>query len=579
MLTRTQRIQTGMTAVAASLLIALLCVEASNVPRVQLAAGTLSFDASAAMRNTAQIANGYPNRVTGTAASRSAAAYVAARFRALGYHVERERFGLWYGGNRVEGENVVATLPHAPPQAPYVAVTAHYDSPKTSPYAAEDDASGVGTLLELARIVRGRIARPIFAATDAEEIGMLGARRLAGFLRTQGRGAAISIDYVNAGAARGLEITASGQFRGYTPLWLRELATAAQRQQSAVVGYPSGLIEWLDRAVGRSFQDQGPLLSAGIPAVNLATIPADKNAAMSRYHTPRDRYANFTPDAFAMLGRSAERLMLTLARRPAASGFDGFLLAPGRFITLAALWWMQILALAPLVAALILAFTNVRAERAIRALGQLVLMALPPAAAYALVAPPARSNLVLPRYELYPPPPKDPLLFHPPVLLLVSIFAVFVAGYALVRKRVRPLDKPALFIWTIALLLAAFAIQPFGAWVYLGVFGYGALFILERPGRAALAANLLLLTLSALPFAGILWYYAAEMRLGPFVLWYLVLQAAYGTWPFATVALAMMAGVLWVQFVRLALTKADAWIPSTLPKPRPAAPMSGSAAS
>lgn len=556
---------------------ATLSTTTHEVPPVRLDARMLAFDPARAMAYTRRLSTMYPGRVTGTQASRRAARYIETQFRALGYAVHRQRFALWYRGQRVMGENVVATLPNAT-TGPYVAVLSHYDSPVTAPNSAEDDASGVGTMLELARSTRTRIARPIFVAADAEEVGMLGAAHLVRYLHTQGTGSALSIDYINAGEVRGLQTYASGQFSGYSPLRLREIARAAQAQQTAFVQYPHGLSEWIDRAVDRSFQDQGPLLHAGIPAIDVCTIPLDRSAAMTRYHTTADVYANFLPSAFAITGRSVERTMLTLDKQY-PSGVDGFLLTSSRYVPLDAMWLVQFAGLVPLLLVMLVVSWNM-GVRVLSNMAHLAALAAPAVAAYALVAQLAQHNIMLPRFELYPAPPKDPSLYHPSVSIVLALACVLASGYAIVsRWRTPVFDKATLFAGTIAVLLAAFAIQPYGMWLYLSIFGYAALLFVERSGRVPLAINLTLCALAALPFAAVLWFYANDMWLGPYVLWYLVLQAAYGTWSFRIAGIVICAAVLWVQYVRLALANAPAWTPSTLPKPRPAAPMSGSAAS
>lgn len=614
MLSQTQWVRIGVIAAAALfIIIAIAATNVRDVPRARLAQGALQFQAANALRYTEALSTRYTNRVTGSASSRRAAAYIAQQLQALGYSVAFQHFSLWYGGKRVTGENVIAARTNERPYEPYVAVLAHYDSAQTSPYAAEDDASGVGTMLELARTMRNRVARPVFVATDAEEIGMVGARYLAPYLRSLGEGGAVSIDYVAAGPVRGLEITASGQFGGYTPLWLREIGRAAEAQQAGIVRYPSGFTEWIDRAVDRSFQDQGPLLQAGIAAINLSTIPADRAAAMARYHTPEDVYANFSAGAFAMIGRSAERILLTMDQGRYDKYVDGFLVSPSQYIEAAPLSAIQFIAIVPLLTAMILVSWNlgVRPPEKVSDWGWLWIagifdalalvagmvliaellmipvfltigaikhkfrfaaLALPALAAYVLVWQLARHNILLARFELYPAPPKDPSLYQPPALLLLAMLAVLVAGYAIAARKTPLFDKSTLFAWTMVIVLAAFAISPYGMWLYLGVFAYCALLFSERPGRMALGLNLALCALALLPLAGILWFYAREMWLGLYVLWYLVLQAAYGVWSYWIVGTAIVAAVLWMQFVRLALANQPACSPSTLPKRRREAP-------
>lgn len=605
MLTLAQRnLVAGVAVVCACLMAALVAAGLRPLPQPALSPEQLRFDALSAMGYTKALSEQYPNRVSGSLSSRRAAAFIKRRFEALGYRVTIQRFLFWAYGSPLEGENVIATT--ASQAKPYVAVLAHYDSPRTTYQAAEDDASGVGTMLELARTLRTRRVHAIFIATDGEELGMIGARHIAQWLRTQGTGDAISIDYINAGASSGVQVTAAGQFGGYAPVALRQLARAAAEQQSATVLVPYGIGEWIDRAVERSFQDQGPLLEAGIPAVDLLSIPADLAAARDRYHTPRDAYAGFRPAVFATIGRTVERTVLTLAHEPPMPAGDGFTISTARYLSYDVLWIVLFLPLVPLMIAVmcvgtnigvkpVLARTNAAMDGILTLLGpvaivivfllttiaavavvltplilflivplitaavltrykaRLLALTAPAFAAYILVREFALHN-VIPRFELYPPPPKDPLLYHPPALAIAAIAAVLIAGYALASARPMPLlDKGTLLSWTTAVALAAFAIDPFALWLYLGLFILAALLFIEHNDARAVIINGALLAVSVAPFLAVVWYFAREIFVGGYVWWYLVLQCAYGTWSFWIAGSAIFAAVLWVQYARLAI--------------------------
>jgi hypothetical protein len=74
-------------------------------------------------------------------------------------------------------ENIVGVLPGRDPNAPAIALMAHYDSVPGSPGAA-DDIMGVATALETVRAIkaRGAPARDVMVViTDGEEAGLLGA--------------------------------------------------------------------------------------------------------------------------------------------------------------------------------------------------------------------------------------------------------------------------------------------------------------------------------------------------------------------------------------------------------------------
>ncbi|HET6652175.1 MAG TPA: M28 family peptidase [Nocardioides sp.] len=107
---------------------------------------------------------------------RRAADWVAARFRRLGYDVQRQTFpvpagdswGVPVGAGR--SANVVATPPGFDASRPHRLVGAHLDTVAVAP-GAEDNASGVAVVLELARLARSEEpALPtVFVAFGAEE--------------------------------------------------------------------------------------------------------------------------------------------------------------------------------------------------------------------------------------------------------------------------------------------------------------------------------------------------------------------------------------------------------------------------
>ena len=107
--------------------------------------------------------------------------------RALGFAppalAVQSRTQCWRRGRCDLIANVLAGLPGRvgpPGEAPTVLIAAHYDSASTGP-GASDDLSGVAALLETARALRAGAAphNPVlFAFTDAEEAGLLGAKLL-----------------------------------------------------------------------------------------------------------------------------------------------------------------------------------------------------------------------------------------------------------------------------------------------------------------------------------------------------------------------------------------------------------------
>lgn len=141
-----------------------------------------------------RLASAPRNRLHAPDAMRAAEASVRARLEDAGWSVRRQDYRFDHAAgwldhdfdaadrsvvyDAVEGANLVATV--AESRAPSLVVTAHLDTVRDSP-GADDNASGVAVLLELARILDpDRLAiRPVLVVTDHEETGFFGARAFA----------------------------------------------------------------------------------------------------------------------------------------------------------------------------------------------------------------------------------------------------------------------------------------------------------------------------------------------------------------------------------------------------------------
>ena len=102
-------------------------------------------------------------------------AWLEERLGELGLEPEREVFGLLPGADEAGRTNLVLRFPAPRPDAPWVVLSAHYDTVPESP-GADDDASGVATLLELARALAARpladqVRHVELVFFDAEEAG------------------------------------------------------------------------------------------------------------------------------------------------------------------------------------------------------------------------------------------------------------------------------------------------------------------------------------------------------------------------------------------------------------------------
>lgn len=237
------------------------------------------FDSTAA-RNTVERLAGLGPREATSEAYTEAAELVGADLDRLGLAVTRQEFpvpaGTSWGIPVPAGttHNLIADPPGFDPRSPHVVIGAHLDSVPQSP-GAEDNASGIAVMLELARMITERpAALPVrFIAFGAEEPRGAGddrhhhgSRHYVAELDAAERAAIVamvSLDRVGV-PADALPIAHGG--RG-TDRIARELAEAA------------------DVPVVRSTNttsDHWSFEKAGIPAARLGSVP------YAGYHSSRD---------------------------------------------------------------------------------------------------------------------------------------------------------------------------------------------------------------------------------------------------------------------------------------------------
>src|SRR5262245_4056247 len=140
-----------------------------------------AFDGTRAYAAVRELVERYPRRTTGSDVDAAAASWMAERLAALGLPVQEQSFrarGTW-GEERLAlhaGRNVVAVSAGADPRA--VVIGAHRDVAPGTVQGAEDNGSGSGALLEMARVLSAAPHRLsfVFVSLGAEEIGLGGSR-------------------------------------------------------------------------------------------------------------------------------------------------------------------------------------------------------------------------------------------------------------------------------------------------------------------------------------------------------------------------------------------------------------------
>lgn len=255
-----------------------------------------SLDPRRVMKHIEALAGAIGVRREGTQEERRGGAYIARKLASYGYRVRTQAVPLPDG---TETRNIYAVRRGTSPLE--VVLGAHYDSKRPSP-GANDNASGVGIVLELARVLEGRRLTPtiVFAFFGAEEmIGTDGNQHHFGsrlFVEKMSRAekaktaAMVSVDMVGAGD----EFFVRTMGRG--PKTLADTLRAFARADDIDLVYRKDPGE-------TGWSDHEPFEEAGIPAVWLEWLqdPA--------YHTPGDTPEHIQLSRIRTTGRFLQRFM------------------------------------------------------------------------------------------------------------------------------------------------------------------------------------------------------------------------------------------------------------------------------
>lgn len=253
-------------------------------------------------------------RGTGTPGGAMARAYVARRFadaglKPLGASFEQE-FKLPAGGEGKgagrSGVNLVGYVQGRTHPERFVVVTAHYDHLGVRDgriyNGADDNASGVAVLLQLAARFGGERGerRPenslIFAALDAEELGLLGAHALVRRLKAEKRALSLNVNLDMVSRSERGELYAAGTH--HTPALRPVLERVAARAPAKLLlGHDrpeQGKDDWTSQS------DQFAFHRAGVPFVYFG-VEDHRD-----YHKPTDDFSALTTDFFI---RAAETIL------------------------------------------------------------------------------------------------------------------------------------------------------------------------------------------------------------------------------------------------------------------------------
>lgn len=243
-----------------------------------------AFDPDAALRDIEGLAGEIGPREATSRSFRAAAALVRERFEGLGFSVRSEEVEVPAGsswGTPVRAgtsRNVVADPAGFDPAQPHVVVVAHLDTIAVAP-GAEDNASGVSVLMELARLASQQPpALPVrFVAFGAEEprgpgdaLHHFGSQQHVGELSRAERRAIVAVVALDRVGVRASAVPVCSARAGGDDL--RGEVRAAAREADVPTRSCSG----------NTTSDHWSYAKAGIPAVRIGSVP------YAAYHSARD---------------------------------------------------------------------------------------------------------------------------------------------------------------------------------------------------------------------------------------------------------------------------------------------------
>lgn len=266
----------------------------SNVSDVRWPA----LDAAARERLLADLAwlsdDARAGRGTGTPENATVRDWLVGRFRDIGLEPAGDAYVHSFETGLGEAANVVGVLPGRETGGRTIVVTAHFDHLGTRNgvvyNGADDNASGTAALLAAAAWFRAHPTRHriVFAALDAEEVGLQGARALVAAPPVPLDDLAVNVNMDMVGRNERGELYAAGTY--HTPALLEILAPIVDEAPVKLLfGHDrpgDGGNDWTRQSDHAAFHAQG------IPFVYFGVEDHDD------YHRPTDDVERIRPDFF-----------------------------------------------------------------------------------------------------------------------------------------------------------------------------------------------------------------------------------------------------------------------------------------
>ncbi|EDP72668.1 hypothetical protein FBALC1_16242 [Flavobacteriales bacterium ALC-1] len=256
----------------------------------------------------------FEGRRTGEKGNDSARAYIIEQFKSigvLGYNDNYEQSFTFTARNKAyNGVNVLAEIKGTETPEKHIVISAHYDHlgiRKGKIYnGADDDASGVSALISFAEYL---VKNPpkysvIFAAFDAEELGLRGAKHFVESFDNNKILVNLNMDMISRSAMDELYVVGAR----YTE-WLTSILDGFKNPTT------TKLLQGHDGTDGKQdwtrSSDHGPFHSAKIPFLYFG------NEDHAAYHKPTDDFKDITPKFYV----NAVKIILSVFESIDASKF------------------------------------------------------------------------------------------------------------------------------------------------------------------------------------------------------------------------------------------------------------------
>ena len=536
------------------------------VPHYPISSKTPLLNESNAYNYTFEISTQYKNREVCTTNNSLSASWFFSKLTGFGLQTFYQNFTVTLYSKPCKLINVFAIYPGKTDK--FIIISAQRDIAPTAEEGANNDGSGMGTLVELARVLRKVELNHtlIFLSVDAEEYGMLGARYFAdnientdNFKNKNNVIAFISLNNMGEMWGEGIELAGIGQQRGYIPLWFLSLIVDCANSLNVKTWFADSVLQYFERSVQVSLTDQGPFNRVDIPGVTFNAYISDpaKKVYLDKetYHLPGDNMSRISPFVLGFIGRTAELVVYSLdmlTERPSSSEPYVYL-EPDKYMDASAIYFVCFYPFVPLLFYLVYMGYTLRKELNLRAILRevllIILSALP--LIFALtVSIPLQKTGVMTQFELYPPPPKAPYLYSveivPLAIIILTALLTAIFFYLIWKKYLsKKLDTKMAFHstkFTILLtfffiLFITYIVNPYAALVYLLPGSITLLFIKEPYRWYWKIFNLSMVILSGVTLYILIPQYAEFLEISWTMLWYLIIIISTGLLPFISVIL------------------------------------------